>query len=438
MLNRRDFLKTTAAAAALAAARPALALHSGPPPLTRIGLGLFTIPWLLEQDFEGAMRKLAEIGYREVEFFGPYPFSAPAAHASWNAVTAFIGFSGSGYFGKEVHEVRAILDRYGLSSPSMHTDLVTLQTRMPELAEAAHVLGQRYAIIPALGAQPSLDAYRRAADTFNEIGASAAQHGIRFAYHNHGYGLQPLEGKIPFDLLLEATDPALVDFQMDIYWTTAGGADPVAYLDAWPGRFRLMHVKDMAEHVRFSGDGSDPQQWFALFPYLTDAGSGVLDLKAILSHAQASGVQHFYVERDRAPDASAALHNSYRYLSTLALEPVVLPTKPVPASSASMFVHAVYFWLREDLQAAERETFVAELHHLIALPSVRHGYVGVPAATDRPIIDRSYSYALVVVFDDQAGHDAYQVHPVHDRFRETCGSFWTRVQIYDSVGPEHR
>lgn len=436
MFNRRAFLKTTAAAAALAAVCPARVWRAGPPPLERIGLGLFTIPWLLEQDFEGAMRRVAEIGYREVEFFGPYPFSAPAAHASWNAVTSLVGFSGSGYFGRTAREARAVLDRYGLTSPSMHTDLVTLQTRMPELAEAAHVLGQRYAIIPALGAQPTLDAYRRAADMFNEIGASAVRHGIRFAYHNHGYGLQPLEGKIPFELLLEATDPALVDFQMDLYWTTAGGADPVAYLDAWPGRFRLLHIKDMAEHVRFSGDGGDPQQWVALFPYLTDAGSGVLDLKTILSHARASGVQHFYVERDRAPNADEALRKSYSYLSTLALEPVALHTKPT--SSPAMFVHAVYFWLREDLRPEERETFVAGLHSLIGLPSVRHGYIGTPADTDRPIIDRSYSYALVVVFDDAAGHDAYQVHPTHDRFRETCGAFWTRVQIYDSVGTEHR
>lgn len=98
-----------------------------------------------------------------------------------------------------------------------------------------------------------------------------------------------------------------------------------------------------------------------------------------------------------------------------------------------MFVHSVYFWLRDDLTAAERAEFVDGVHSLATIESVRHGYVGVPADTERAIIDRSYSYALVAVFDDVEGQDAYQVHPVHDRFRERCAPFWQRVVIYDSV-----
>ena len=101
-----------------------------------------------------------------------------------------------------------------------------------------------------------------------------------------------------------------------------------------------------------------------------------------------------------------------------------------------MFVHAVYFTLRPDLTAAERADFVAGVESLRGIDSVRQGYLGVPAATDRPIIDRDYSYALVLAFADQAGHDAYQVHPVHDRFRERCAPFWTRVRIFDSVTPD--
>ncbi|GAC1409059.1 MAG: hypothetical protein NVSMB53_00620 [Gemmatimonadaceae bacterium] len=98
-----------------------------------------------------------------------------------------------------------------------------------------------------------------------------------------------------------------------------------------------------------------------------------------------------------------------------------------------MFVHAVYFWLREDLTPAERNKFAAGLQSLRAIETVRHGYIGSPAPTDRPVIQRGYSRALVLVFPDQAAHDAYQVHPVHDRFRAECGGFWTLVQIYDSV-----
>ena len=107
--------------------------------------------------------------------------------------------------------------------------------------------------------------------------------------------------------------------EMDINWTTAGGADPVAYLDGYPGHFRLMHVKDMTKRVRFSGDGGDPSQWEQLLPYMTTAGSGVLDLCAILSHAKRSGVRHFYVEQDLAPHGAQDLRKSYRYLAALNL-----------------------------------------------------------------------------------------------------------------------
>jgi hypothetical protein len=96
-----------------------------------------------------------------------------------------------------------------------------------------------------------------------------------------------------------------------------------------------------------------------------------------------------------------------------------------------MFVHCVYFWLRDDLSEAERRRFVEGVESLTKIESVRHGWVGTPAATDRPIIDRSYSYALIVAFDDVAAHDAYQVDPIHDRFRDTCAPFWRQVKIYD-------
>lgn len=99
-----------------------------------------------------------------------------------------------------------------------------------------------------------------------------------------------------------------------------------------------------------------------------------------------------------------------------------------------MFIHAVYFWLRGDLSADDRRQFVEGVQSLARIETVERAYTGVPAPTDRPVIDRTYSYALVVVFRDQAAHDAYQDHPVHDRFRETCAQFWSRVQIYDSVG----
>jgi len=99
-----------------------------------------------------------------------------------------------------------------------------------------------------------------------------------------------------------------------------------------------------------------------------------------------------------------------------------------------MFVHAVYFWLRPDLTSDDEARFAAGLQSLRAIEGVEHGYIGAPAPTERPVVERGYSRALVLVFRDQAAHDAYQVHPVHDRFRAECGGLWTTVRIYDSVG----
>ncbi|MET7424235.1 Dabb family protein [Dactylosporangium sp. NPDC005555] len=96
-----------------------------------------------------------------------------------------------------------------------------------------------------------------------------------------------------------------------------------------------------------------------------------------------------------------------------------------------MFIHSVYFTLRPDLTPAEHERFLAGARSLLTIGTVVDGHLGRPAATDRPVIDRAYSYALVVTFTDQAAHDAYQVDPVHDTFRDECATLWSEVRIFD-------
>lgn len=99
-----------------------------------------------------------------------------------------------------------------------------------------------------------------------------------------------------------------------------------------------------------------------------------------------------------------------------------------------MFVHSVYFWLKPDLSDADKAACLDGLRSLTTIGSVKQAFIGSPAATDRPVIDRSYSCALIVMFDDKAGHDAYQDDPIHDRFREECAKYWDRVLIYDAEG----
>lgn len=98
-----------------------------------------------------------------------------------------------------------------------------------------------------------------------------------------------------------------------------------------------------------------------------------------------------------------------------------------------MFVHSVYFWLRDDLSSAAKAKFVDGIRSLTTIDVVQMGFIGVPAATNREIIDQSYSYALVLSFATAADQDAYQVHPVHDAFRENCGGSWKKIVIYDAI-----
>lgn len=319
-MDRRTFLQSaTGLLAGATVAGRSVAAAASRSMIERLGLQLFTVPVLLERDLETGLRQIAQIGYQELELFGPYPFSLTSAHERWRSITPMLGFTQSGYFGRTARQFRQLMDRHGLTSPSMHVDLETLQQRLSETIDAAQLLGQRYAGISSIPEERrrSLDDYRRMADLSNELGARMAKAGLRFLYHNHGYGLTPVDGQIPLRLLIERIDPRYVGLEMDIYWTTAGGADPVEMLDAYPGRHRLIHLKDMKQRVRFEGDGGTPAQWVKLFPYMADAGEGVLDIPTIVAHAKRAGVEHFIVEHDQAADPLATLRTNYRYLSTL-------------------------------------------------------------------------------------------------------------------------
>ena len=322
-MQRRTFLKSTLASVAsgglLSACANESSEMSSSSRIENFGVGLFTIPMWLEQDFAGTLAKLASIGYKELEFYGPYPFSVQSAHDGWNAITPNLPFSGSGYFGHSAGEVRALLDSHGLTAPSMHTDLDTLENNLDALIASADIMGHKYAGIAAIPDEErkSLDDYKRMADRFNEIGMRLKKAGMQFLYHNHGYGLAPLDGEIPLQLVLDRTEPEYVAMEMDIFWTIAGKADPVAYLNEYAGRYHLMHIKDMVEIAHFEGDGGKPDEWIGLFPKMADAGAGVLDLKSILRAAQASGVKHYYLERDMASDPENTLRNSIDQLKAL-------------------------------------------------------------------------------------------------------------------------
>ncbi len=322
-MKRNDFLKTTALASAGLALSGPLAAHNNRPAflnkLPNLGIQLFSLPLLLEKDLETALGLLKEMGYAEIELYGPYPFSDSNNKERWASLAPLLGFSGSGYYGRDEASFKELATHYGLRIPSLHTDLDTLERHMPALGAAARAMGASYVTLPAIpdDQRKTLEDYKRMADRFNAIGRAAQAEGIRFAYHNHGYGLQPTDGVVPFELLVDHTDPGLVFLEMDIFWTTAGRADPVAYLKKYRGRYALMHLKDMMELQHFAGDGGDAGQWMALFPNMASAGSGVLDLDAIVSTALETGVEHFFVEQDMVANPATALRASLDYLKSL-------------------------------------------------------------------------------------------------------------------------
>lgn len=320
MTSRRTFLKQSTSLVALRALTPIISCSGAGGKLNKIGIQLFSLPKLLEKDVVGAISILQNMGYSQLELYGPYTFSEPAAWERWKSVTPSLGFNGSGYFERDVNEFKSILDDHGMTSPSAHTDLGTLRNGMSRLAEAAHILGHQYVTLPAIPAEhrTSLDDYYRMAEIFNEIGQEAKKEGIKFAYHNHGYGIQPAEdGVIPLEIIINNTDPGLVFLEMDIFWTTAGGADPISYLTKYSGRYKMLHLKDMKPKVNFSGDGGDPSQWIELFPNMTNVGDGDLDVAKIVEAGLENGVQYFFVEQDMVANPETALKKSIDFLKTV-------------------------------------------------------------------------------------------------------------------------
>ena len=317
-MNRRSFVKNSGILSLGALATPTEWMNNAGL-MKNVGLGLFSIPKMLDTDLNAAFSMLNKMGYTEVELFGPYTFSTEKARKSWEGAAKQLGFNGSGLFGKSTDELKKITKSYGISIPSMHTDLDTLSNNIGPLLDAANALGSKYVVLPAIPDEnrKTLDDYKKTAALFNKIGADANKQGIRFADHNHGYGLQAKDGVMPLDIIFNETDPSLVYFEMDLYWTMAAGADPIKLLNKHKGRYTMMHVKDMKESKKFAGDGGDMMQWMALFPFMTSAGEGVFDLPTILKVAKDNGMKHFFVEQDLVAQPELALKKSIDYLKTL-------------------------------------------------------------------------------------------------------------------------
>jgi len=292
-MNRRTFIETSIAAAVLAS-RPAWAAETHQ--IDRVGLQLYTVRDLMKKDFEGTIAKVAQIGYKEVEF--------------------------AGYFGKSPQDVRKILDTNKLASPSEHVPYDTVAKKWPETLEAAHAIGQTFVVCPwiEVSQRKEADGWKRAAELFNRAGEEAQKAGIQFAYHNHAFEFEPAEalgGKLPYDFLLAETDPKLVKLEMDLCWITVGGHDPLEYFNRYPGRFPLVHVKDWSTKGPGGNDYGGATGAASKPGHIVDAGQGEVDFKRVFAQSGKAGIQHYFVENDEPKSPFDDLKISYDYLAKL-------------------------------------------------------------------------------------------------------------------------
>jgi sugar phosphate isomerase/epimerase len=230
--------------------------------LSKIGLQLYTVRRELEKDFEGTLAKVAALGFGEVEF--------------------------AGYFNRTPLQVKDILTKNNLAAPSVHVLTAVLRNSLQQTIDAAKTIGHQYVVCAYLlpEERKSLDDYKRLVDLFNEAGGRLKKAGLQFCYHNHDFEFTPIEGKIPYDLMLAGTDQKTVKMELDLYWITKAGQSPLKYFSTHPGRFPLVHVKDM---------DATPKRFF------TEVGHGTINFKEIFADSDKAGIKHYFVEQDETP-----------------------------------------------------------------------------------------------------------------------------------------
>jgi sugar phosphate isomerase/epimerase len=228
------------------------------------GLQLWSVRDDMDKDPKGVLKQLAGYGYRQIE--------------------SFEGKQGM-YWGMGAKGFKKYMDNLGMKLVSSHCDI---SKDFEKKANEAASIGVRYLICPWKGPQKTLDDFKRFADEFNACGEICKKAGIRFAYHNHDYSFKELEGKLPQDLMMENTDAATVDYEMDMYWVVTAGHDPIDWLKKYPNRFRACHIKDRASNVAATETSAS-----------CILGKGGIDYGKILKAAKKQGMQYFIVEQEK-------------------------------------------------------------------------------------------------------------------------------------------
>jgi sugar phosphate isomerase/epimerase len=273
-MDRREFV--AAGAYGFASLLAGSSVASPAPLIPTIGLQLYTVRDLARADLDRTLGKVAAAGYREVEF--------------------------AGYHGHSAKEVRAMLDKHGLTAPAAHVGASDLERDLAATLDNAEAVGHAYVILSWIDEKDRTDAgYRRVAKLVNEAASRSRSRGIRIGYHNNKYEFVPLAGGLTgYEVLLAECPAESLDLEMDIFWMRAAGQNPLSWFSRASGRYRLVHVKDMGP----AGE-------------MLDVGKGVIDWRTTLTAAKNAGVTHFFVEHDEPGDAMRSIATSFRSLSRL-------------------------------------------------------------------------------------------------------------------------
>jgi sugar phosphate isomerase/epimerase len=280
MHTRRSFLKTATVYSAGLLAAPRLFPAASP----AIGLQLYTVRDFMAKDPAGTLGKVAQIGYNSLE--GATYNSGVEKFYGMDAKTFAALLKSNGLIMRSCHY------RYGEDSKGATLTNGqfngTILHDWDKAVEDAHALGLKYMICAWLSEpeRGTLDHYKQMAANFNIAGEKCSKAGIQFCHHNHDFEFAAQDGKYPYDILLNETDPKLVKMELDLYWATKAGQDPVKIFEAHPGRFPLWHLKDM---------DNTPAHAF------TEVGNGTIDFKTIFTHKDTAGMKYWFVEQDHCP-----------------------------------------------------------------------------------------------------------------------------------------
>jgi sugar phosphate isomerase/epimerase len=279
MQTRRNFLINTSVLAAGSVMLPSF--YSPSKTIKNIGVQLYTFRKEMLADAKGTLKKIAALGIKQIESAGSEK---------------------GNYYGLTPKEMKSSCNDLGMTLRSGH---VHIDAQWKQTMDEAAASGQEYIICSTMPTEgQTADNYKKVAETFNKAGEDCKKMGLKFGYHNHASEFESDNGQVLYDVLLNNTDKALVNMEMDLGWVIVAGKNPLDYFKKYPGRFPLWHLKDMDVAKKHS----------------VEFGKGQLDIVQMLQHSKSAGMKYFFIEQEEyASTPFESMQYNMRYLEKLGI-----------------------------------------------------------------------------------------------------------------------